>query len=533
MRLILLLSFMAVASVFHGQNSSFALDLEPMEIPGLGGLQAYAFGIHEGKWLVVGGRLDGLHRRQPFASFNAAGNNNRLIVVDPVSSMQWSLPLTSLSESISDQLSSTNMEFHQDGEYLYIAGGYGISSSTGSKITFPSLISIHLPSVIDNVINEGLLAPHIIQVMDEQMAVTGGHLKKIANEFYLIGGNRFDGNYNPMGNPTYTQVYVNGARKFLIQNDGINLDIIHQGVIDDEVNLHRRDYNAVPQIMPDGTEAITVFSGVFQPNVDLPYLNSVTISSEGIDVTNPFQQYYNHYHCAVLPLYSAQNQEMHSVFFGGIAQYYDSLGVLVQDNNVPFVKTIARVTRSSNGEMQEFIMPLQMPGYLGASAEFIPLEEMPSYNNDVIKLDEIANDTTLVGYIYGGINSTAKNIFFTNTGAESTASSVVFKVKLIKQSLTEVDQLNTEHLNNFDLIVLPNPYSRGLKLEFSLNVSGPVDLLLIDMNGKTLLHEEMPLAKAGKNVMDVSLDEVQVGNGAFLLSLQSNGQRALRKVILN
>lgn len=86
-----------------------------------------------------------------------------------------------------------------------------------------------------------------------------------------------------------------------------------------------------------------MFSGVFQPIVDLPYLNSVTIDSQGYTIDNSFQQYYNHYHCAVLPMYSASNNEMHNIFFGGIAQYYDDLGVLVQDNNVPFVKTIARV----------------------------------------------------------------------------------------------------------------------------------------------------------------------------------------------
>ncbi|MDD3665963.1 MAG: hypothetical protein PHQ65_11910, partial [Bacteroidales bacterium] len=60
-----------------------------MNIPELGGLQAYAFGQHDNKWLVVGGRLDGLHRRQPFADFSVEGNNNQLIVVDPVNLQKW------------------------------------------------------------------------------------------------------------------------------------------------------------------------------------------------------------------------------------------------------------------------------------------------------------------------------------------------------------------------------------------------------------------------------------------------------------
>jgi hypothetical protein len=62
-------------SVFS-QTTPFNIYIEPMNISGLGGLQAYAFGQHNGKWLVVGGRLDGLHRRQPFAAFDLAGHKH-------------------------------------------------------------------------------------------------------------------------------------------------------------------------------------------------------------------------------------------------------------------------------------------------------------------------------------------------------------------------------------------------------------------------------------------------------------------------
>jgi hypothetical protein len=31
---------------------------------GLGGLQSFAYGHHDGKWLIIGGRKDGLRRRQ-------------------------------------------------------------------------------------------------------------------------------------------------------------------------------------------------------------------------------------------------------------------------------------------------------------------------------------------------------------------------------------------------------------------------------------------------------------------------------------
>jgi hypothetical protein len=50
------------------QDAPFEVVIAPINIEGLGGLQSYAFGQHDGKWLIVGGRLDGLHRRQPWAA---------------------------------------------------------------------------------------------------------------------------------------------------------------------------------------------------------------------------------------------------------------------------------------------------------------------------------------------------------------------------------------------------------------------------------------------------------------------------------
>ena len=343
---LLLLSFSSSA-----QTAPFGVYLEPLNIADLGGLQAFAFGQSGGKWLVIGGRLDGLHRRQPFAAFDIAGNNNQLIVIDPVAQQKWTAPTTSLSIALQEQLSSTNMEFHQDGYYLYIIGGYGYNAATSARKTFDNFTAVKVDAVIDAIISNASFSEHIRQISDPAFAVTGGHLKKIDDTFYLVGGNKFDGNYNPMGNPTYTQVYTDAIRKFNLVDNGETLLITHLPTITDSENLHRRDYNAVPQIMPNGEQGITAFSGVFQPDLDLPFLNCVDIDATGYVVNNDFQQYYNHYHCAVVPLYSATNNEMHNVFFGGIAQYYQSAGVLVQDNNVPFVNTIARVTRTEDGTM--------------------------------------------------------------------------------------------------------------------------------------------------------------------------------------
>jgi hypothetical protein len=133
------------------QTTPFNIYLEPMNISGLGGLQAFAFGQDNGKWLIVGGRLDGLHRRQPWAAFDIEGNNNQLIVIDPVAQQKWSAPITSLSVSLQEQLSSTNLEFHQEGNYLYIIGGYGYNTTSAARKTFDNLTAIDVPAVINAV----------------------------------------------------------------------------------------------------------------------------------------------------------------------------------------------------------------------------------------------------------------------------------------------------------------------------------------------------------------------------------------------
>jgi len=413
-------------------NAVFRLALEPLTINGLEGRQAFAFGKYEGKWLIVGGRSDGLHRRQPWATFDEEGQNKQLTVIDPIAKKTWSASTENLPPALREQLCSTNMESYQEGETLYLVGGYGYSKLAGDHVTYPNLTAVNVPAVIAAIVNGTPLDSCFRQMVDEQFAVTGGYLNKVYNTFYLTGGQRFEGRYNPMGHASYVQTYTNSIRKFRITDDGKNLAITHLATITDTTNLHRRDFNVVPQIMPDGQEGLTAFSGVFQHNADLPFLNCVNIDSSGYSVNNEFRQYYNQYHCAHVPLFSRKTNEMHTLFFGGISQFFDSAGVLMQHDQVPFVRIIARVTRDQKGKMTEYKMNEEMPALLGASSEFIKVDNLPEYPNEVIKMDELKGDSTLIGYIFGGINSSMPNIFWSNNGSQSSASSGIYKVYLLK-----------------------------------------------------------------------------------------------------
>lgn len=528
------LVFLSIA--FHGiaQTAPFQVAIEPLNISYLGGVQAFAFGQHNGKWLIVGGRLDGLHRRQPFAAFDVVGHNNQLIVIDPVAQQKWSAPLSSLPTAIQEQLSSTNMEFHQEGDYLYCIGGYGYSATQADHHTYPNLTAIKVPEVIDAVINSTSFTNYFRQITDTKFQVTGGYLAKIYDTYYLVGGQKFLGRYNPMGpthGPGFIQEYTNAIRKFQLNDDGTNININHFPEIIDTANLHRRDYNVAPQIMPNGQEGATAFSGVFQQNVDLPFLNCVNIDSSGYAVNNNFTQYYNHYHCAHIPLYSASTNEMHTLFFGGIAQYYDNNGVLIQDNDVPFVKTIARVTRDANGVMAEYKLPIEMPALLGAGSEFIPNDNLPHYNNEVFKLDNFTTDTTLLGYIFGGISSTAPNIFFTNTGTQSDASSQIFKVYLIKNSTVGIHELNPHSVGSLKIRVYPNPNQGEFVVYYNLSQKSDVKISLYNVKGKKIEEQTFTNVEAGEQTYKRNIKGLENG-GVYMLTIETAYESAQQKVVI-
>lgn len=528
------LFLLGLSVILPAQTTPFQIYLEPMSIPNLGGLQSFAYAQHEGKWLIIGGRLDGLHRRQPFASFDIAGHNNQLLVVDPATQQKWSAPLSTLPVALQEQFSSTNMEFEQSGNYLYLVGGYGYSNTAADHITYDRLVAVNVPEVMQAVIEGASLAAHFRWVSDPLFAVTGGHLTKIYDTYHLVGGQKFMGRYNPMGpthGPGFVQEYTNQIRKFRISDDGVTLSVQHLPAFTDANQLHRRDYNVVSQILPNGEEGATAFSGVFQATVDLPYLNSVNIDSNGYTPNNGFSQYYNHYHCAVLPLYAAAENQMHTIFFGGIAQFYDSLGVLVQDNNVPFVRTIARVTRSADGSMAEYKLPVEMPAFLGAGSEFIPLETLPIYANEVIKLDELSSDTTLVGYIYGGIASTEANIFWINTGVESSANSQIFKVYVVKNGVSSTDEINMQSVGSLQMQIYPNPNNGVFGVKFQMPKVVRTWLSISDINGKLIDREELKGLHPGENIVTRTLSRISAGS-AYFVTLETETERAVVKTLV-
>lgn len=494
--------------------------LQEVSIPGLPGMQSFAWGQHDGEWLLIGGRTDGLHRRQPPVTFLATDNNTSAYVVNPLTQEVWGASLSALPTAVFMQLQSTNVEHKQVGTTLYIVGGYGYSTVAADHITHPRLTAVDVPGMITAIKNGQPVSPHVRSITDSRMEVTGGYLGILDGTFILTGGQRFIGRYNPVGpdfGPGFIQQYTNAIRRFTIADNGTALAINDYSEAVDTVNLHRRDYNLVAQVFPDGSQGYTAFSGVFQYAADLPWLNTVDISGTGYSVVPVFEQLLNQYHTAHLPAYSQADNRMSSVFFGGIGRYYfDSNDQLIDDTNVPFVNTISRVERFGNGSMEEVAIG-EMPALLGAGAEFILDPEVPFIGDGVIDLDGLVGDTVLAGHIIGGIQSTAANIFFINDGSQSDASARVFRVLLVNSS-TAVQEERTA----------PGPVlaiasgADEILVTIDLPLAELADVDLLDTSGRfirRLLHARVP---AGPQRMRADVRDI--APGAYLLRLQA-GER--------
>lgn len=506
------LAFLLLVMNTRAQDFPFAISLRPVADHSAPGLHSFAFGQSNEKWLIVGGRLDGLHARQPMNAFPASSNNTLLRVIDPATGEVWMANNNSLEAGVREQLASTNMCFEQVADTLYIVGGYAYSASSADHITFPRLTTLTVGELIEAIIDGGAIAPHIKSVIDERMAITGGQLAQVPEGLMAVGGHRFDGRYNPMGHNTYVQTYTNAIRSFHVDNTGSSPVISNFTETMDAAHLHRRDYNLVPQVFGDGSFGHMISSGVFQTNVDLPYLYPVEIRTSGHSAITAFNQYLSNYHSAHATLLDTTRQLNHTLFFGGMARYYYQDDELIQDDNVPFVNTISRLTRDENDALEEFALPVSMPSLVGASAEFIPNPNLYMIENEIVGMGDPIVDSLLLGHIYGGIASSSLNPFVGNSTSQTNASAVIYEVWIKSDTETTDIPIVGEHL--FSVSAYPNPSNGEVRITITAPQSGTAFVTITDQSGRAVQHFEVRDLRDGKNDLQF-LQPGQLAQGTY------------------
>jgi hypothetical protein len=488
---------------FGQTNFDYTIQTKPKTIIGFEGLHSFAIAERKGKILIIGGRLDGIHARQPFNSFPQKKNNTDIILIDLELNSVKKTTINLLPTALKEQLQGTNFNFYQDEDTLYITGGYAYSETVKDHTTFPYLTSVSISKLIQAIENQTAIDSCFKQIKNEVFAVTGAQLGKIGDTFYLVGGHRFEGRYNPMDRPTFVQTYVNGIRKFKINNSGEQLSFGNYEQWTDEFQLHRRDFNLIPHVFgPNEEFGYIISSGVFQKNADKPYLYPIEIKSSGFEPKMNFYQYLSNYHSAHASFYDSKNKVNHTVYFGGISQYTFEEGKLNSDEEVPFVKTISRLTRDINGNYSEYAFDTKMPEFVGSSTDFIPVHTNVFSHHSIIDLASLDKDSNLVGYIVGGLHSTTPNPFSNDVTDLTSSSNIIYEVWLNKDKNADAQAI--DGTSKFDAKSLPIVKSKQFLFEFIVPERGDVELFVTDKNGKIVLETFYKKVKTGKKKLQFS-----------------------------
>lgn len=144
---------------------------------------------------------------------------------------------------------------------------------------------------------------------------------------------------------------------------------------------------------------------------------------------------------------------------------YNPMGhaTFIQDNNVPFVKTISLLSRFSDGRFEEFAFDVEMPLLQGASSEFVVNPNISQHKSSLVWLHNIPEDTILLGHIYGGIISPSLNPFSMNQTSTTAADPTIFAVYLIKDPTVSLKPVVGTH--GFGIRVFPNPANSYIDVE--------------------------------------------------------------------
>ncbi|MBV9880853.1 MAG: hypothetical protein JO180_10185 [Gemmatirosa sp.] len=451
-RLTLLVSALPLSTLVA--QAPFQLAVQPAAHQPAPALQSFSLGTNNGNWLLVGGRRNGFHRTSDREStFPTRYANDSLFVVDPGSGRRWSMMLPA---PLKLQLRVTNAASTQDGDVLFVVGGYGSTCDADDRTcyqTFPTLTAINVPAAM-SAIRAGqpdrLLAA-TATLTDERLRVAGGALRKLGRDYVLLFGQNYDSVYKG----AYTGKYTGEVRRFGLRLGGAvaggtgpsTVAIVRYAAVGDPAGAspaseyHRRDLNVAETVWPNGRVGLAVYGGVFTPQggswVHPLYVDDGTTAPR-VRLDTTFSQRMSAYDCARAAFYDPTARTMYTSLLGGISlYYYDASGALVPssvDNFMPFISAITTIVRRPDGRTVETPQPAtaSLPKLIGANAEFIPLARLGRMlgTRDVIDMRRLpSGPRVLVGQMYGGIIATApQSSEFNPTFADST----IYDVYLVR-----------------------------------------------------------------------------------------------------
>ena len=465
-------------------------------------LQSFVHAQEGDKWLLFSGRTNktadegGLHNlngdyanssfvprsyNENLYVYNIGDNTLKTLSIDDMISGMETLAesnvelrgtLSNYTQLIPDYRSiftSSNPQVTQDGDFLYVVGGYGPEYTNGKKdtatyLTYSQMARIHVPTMVklisgeENKISIQDWAELFRFGTDSTFTVTGGELFIIDSTFYLAGGHNF-------GN---SQFYVMGAHTFQLNFDNslasltaTNIDTISDvkdslktgyTYADKTSQLRRRDCPIVPTLYTNsGTinEGLSFYGGVFRPRKDdskpLTAWNTAihikpksTNQIDSVPEAKYSQANYNVYSCPDFGIYDADMNEVHTFLPGGVGNgqadsalsgFTNTLGYTVLEVGTGAIKFEA-IPNAFNEQ------------YFGAEAAFLYSSDVVKYELNGEETDLIdskktfkpsdPNEEFMIGYIYGGIQAFEASPTTYGPG-KSAASNKIWRV-LVKKT---------------------------------------------------------------------------------------------------
>ncbi|MBS0648604.1 MAG: hypothetical protein JSS10_05185 [Verrucomicrobia bacterium] len=372
------------------------------------GIHSFAYAVHDGEWLLISGRTNGLHNVDNIDPnvnpFPPSQQNTFVFVINPKTKATYfrSLhdPSSHLSQHQIDLLSASNTLFYyaENKNTLYLVGGYGIDTASNTMGTKASLTAIDIPHLIKWVKHPSKsksAAKCIRTIYHPIFQLTGGVMLQ-SNEhqpFLLAFGQNFDGNYTISTDGTYSRQ----VRPVQIIDNGRDLFVQLYPQPDPLPDYRRRDLNVIPIVKKKGESfsmSFSALSGVFTPadinNTPGAWTIPIEIDPDGssrmLDPHDPhtFAQAMNNYSCANMGLYSIKKKKMYTLLFGGISASLFSDGsncnmdpnpqcncctawVQAKGNiftpccNLPFSNDVTTIEIDKHGVYQQYIMSGTFP----------------------------------------------------------------------------------------------------------------------------------------------------------------------------
>jgi hypothetical protein len=521
--LTLFLLFLLKSTPLNSQVSGHFV-FDTLKIKNWPAIHSFSYAKFGNYIIMLGGRTDGVHGKQ--SGFENTNSNKLIFLWNTANDSIIQYPPDSLNAELKDYLNASNANFTQDDEYLYIMGGYGQFLS-GVYNTYPLFLKINLKDCIEGILANKDISSSIKYLVSDQFAVAGAQMRILDSMFYLVGGHNFSGKYDSEKH-TLNQKYTDALRIFKIseKNDSLHYELVKEMISD--YNFHRRDYNLNPILSEKGEIKLMGFSGVFQYNANRAFLNTVLIHNQNYEEVFDFDHKFASYNCARVGLYDAMNNEMHQVFFGGMAEFYrDSANTITRDGYVPFVKSVSSVIRKKDGTLEEYLYPEELPGYFGTNSEFVINPQLKLVYQDIIDFNSLPSDTTYLGTIFGGIYNPGplRNPWQADSAHLTKSNPYILKVYFIKNIPSSTNKPEDKN-DTLNILMIPNPANNQVLLVFpkELEITS-LEISIDDMKGSKIKNYKF--GKLSKNELILTTSGLSPQN--YFLNLLINKKHLFKK----